>query len=246
MRIRVSQDDATAAIARWGVADQLSTVWVRAPGQLRWHQANVFVLEDGAGMIIDPLWSLRRRYVFDGSCAAGPSDAVMTFPVNSSSARPRVFHAVRVGDAGQSLDLAVDTADLPKVLRAGSGPAAAGDEDAFALPVAAHPGLSPRRRKLIRFTDGFTVCRRALATMIERESRARRSVGAACSVGCMAAIAGITWINEAAESHHVPFPHSVTDLDLPLGIAALVFAFRAVRSRRRGEGTTTGRTSGRR
>lgn len=222
MRIRVSPADAVAAVARWGAADQLSTVRVRASGQLRWHPATVFVLEDGAGMIIDPLWSLRRRYVFDGSCVVEPSNAVMTFQVNSSSAHPRVYHPVRVGDAERSMDLAVDTADLPKVMGVGRGPASAGEGDVH----------SPRRRKLVEVGDRFTVYRRALAAMIGRESRARRSVGAACSAGCMAAIAAVTWVSDVADSHHVQFLHPITDLDFPLGISALVFAFRALRPRR--------------
>lgn len=246
LRIKVSQRQAAAAIARWGRSDQLGFAWARAAGQLRWHQVVLFSVGDGAGLVVDPISSPRRKYVFDESCVIGPTDAVMTFPLGSSK-RPRVFHALRVVGTGQSIDLAVEDADLATVLavsKASNSPNALAAAESAQTVTAAQPAAVGRREKVVRVTDRYTVLRRATGRKIDRASRASRRVGAACSAASVAAIVGITWLDHVATSHHVPMLPDVFDVDLPFGISALVFAFRALRLRRRRRTVSVPETSG--
>ncbi|MBR7836016.1 hypothetical protein KDL01_22260 [Actinospica durhamensis] len=244
LRIKVSQRQADAAIARWGTSDQLGFAWVRAVGQLRWHQVVLFSVGDGAGLVVDPIGSPRRKYVFDESCVIGPTDAVMTFPLGSSR-RPRVFHALRVVGTGQSIDLAVEQADLATVLAvskasdAANALAAAEPTQAVELARTA-PG---RRAKVVRVADRYTLLRRATGRKIDRASRASRRVSAVCSAVSVAAIVGIASLEHFATSHHVPMLPDPFEFQLPLGISALVFAFRALRPRRRRRTATVAESS---
>lgn len=213
-----------ASASKWGDTAVVSVAKVRAPGQLRWHQATVFVVNGGLGLVVDPYLSWSRRYVFDESCHVGPTNAVMTFAVGGTL-RLRDFSAIRVAGAAQTIDLAVRTEDVPAILAIGQP---------SPIDVAEHGRLG-RRIAFIGYCDRLTARRRGLAGSINAQSRVRRPVAAACSLGCLALAAVVAWVSDLAYEHHLPALGELGLGVVPLLVGVVVYAIRMLRPK-------TGRT----
>ena len=207
-----------ASTERWGETVEISVARFRAPGQFRWHQAVVFIVNGGQGLVVDPYFSWSRRYLFDDTCHVGPTNAVMTF---ASGAVPiREFSAIRVADGRQTIDLAVRTEELPAIMLVGQS-----------SPVQTTERLWPRRRRtrFVEYCDRVTARRRELARLVNARSRVHRPTAAACSLGCLGLAAATAWFSDWADSHLFRGMEEIGLGVLPLLIGVVVFGLRAVR-----------------